>query len=410
MLIWGIRLFLFFVIFNAALDILLRLAGLVEVNMVSIADFFETDMDFKDTPLFEGYPYARRSDPWVHVIDAYRNASEELYGGRETAWVVCHLDGGLCNRMLHSASCFIFAIHHHLALALWWKPMQDGYNPITNEWNHIDAYDDIFQRPPGLEQALLLPQAPSASGAFPACAQDSLASDSMALNFNDPSARVKMLDAAWRVPRGVRCLHVEVGWNMWGAQLVKSAQSSLSSTPFRGVDLDTSFAYLARYLFQPKYQISTAYLEDSFEAGKPIQCEWLLQHRYRWGADRPTPSPQQLQGCGFIHGLTPRLHNATYFVSDFDRRFLPDPAMKPSPVKYCRHRPHCDVDTVHLMYMLGGACKSAVLTEMSIFGDCIAGLGPISRQWKANAFGRCRRKAELYPSENAGDYVHDRVR
>jgi hypothetical protein len=39
MLIWGIRLFLFFVIFNAALDILFRVAWLVKDNIVSIALF-----------------------------------------------------------------------------------------------------------------------------------------------------------------------------------------------------------------------------------------------------------------------------------------------------------------------------------------------------------------------------------
>ncbi len=58
-----------------------------------------------------------------------------------------------------------------------------------------------------------------------------------------------------------------------------------------------------------------------------------------------------------------------------------------------------------MLYLLGTHCERAVLTEMLTFGDYMAGLGPIPKQWKANVYGQCKRKYQLHPDEHAGDYV-----
>lgn len=386
-----------YVIFAGLVVFVAVITFLVHLDLVFITKYWDYDPNYRPI-LFKGYDFSNENDPWIQVFAEYANRANAEHAHAGTKYLVCNLEGGLCNRMLHAISCLLYAIHHDLIVLYSWWYTATQYVPLTNEWVTLDDYDEIFQRPKNLKPFLL-----GRSEHTPECAWNVGTPKSLVYDLEDPIHRKVILNPFFIVPESIQCLHIRPHWNYWGATLIRNVRP-YSKIPMEA-NLDTSFAVLARIMFQPKYKMSPSYLSRNFTLDKPLQCEWLLQHRSRWGFGRGTPSNQQLLQCAEIHGLKTANYNKTYFVSDQDHALLPSEDMKPSPVQYCRRKPHCDVDTVHMLYLLGIHCKKAVLTQMSTFGDCMAGLGPIPKQWKTNSKGTCKRKYELHPDEHAGDFI-----
>jgi hypothetical protein len=357
-----------------------------------------SDVSSYEPMLFQGYEFKDPNDPWIQIFSHYAQRANRNYHNEDQKYLICNLDGGLCNRMLHAISCLIYAIHHETVVLYSWWYSPTIYEPISNEWSHIDDYDEIFQRPKNLKPFLL-----GRSNHTPECAWNRKSENSLYYDLENPTHKSIVLDPFYVIPDSVKCLHFRPHWNYWAATLLFNVRP-YSKIPLEA-NLDTSFAVLARILFQPKYTMSQSYLSPTFSLASPLQCKWLLQHRSRWSYGRGTPSTEHMMDCASFHGLRNEDFNQTFFVSDRDEKFIPSKLMHPSPVQYCRHRPHCDGDTVHMLYLLGTNCERAVLTEMSTFGDCMAGLGPIPKQWKANVYGQCKRKYQLHPDEHAGDYV-----
>ena len=283
---------------------------------------------------------------------------------------------GLSNRMLHSASCLLFAMLTRRTLLLHWPGNEFKWDSHMNEYVGIDPFSAIFQPSPYMVHAT--------------------AQNCQYVDTEDVEVIRWMLHEDPRLLHSdAWCIEFRESWRFWGGMLAHNPHVAYGPP-------SQSFSAIAGRALVPLP--SNASWTNSTAEG----CEWLIQYRDRArGYGRLNPLLPAFIECGRLHGMRPP--KGVWFLSDQDN---PDArALRSPPLAYCRHEPGCDRDTVHLMRYLG-SCKRVLLSDYSTFGQCLAGLSTTTmrEQWVVHAMpdggASCSRKYNLEPSWRLSDFTH----
>ena len=311
---------------------------------------------------------------WDQLMDAHltdRRADRVIL----CKWALDNGDG-LCNRMLHSASCLLLAMLTNRTLLLHWPGNEFEWHGGLDEYMGIEPFGSIFEPSPYVVQPTNLE---------PANCQYMDTEDLAVI------ARLRYEDPR-RLHADAPCIDVRSGWRFWGGMLAHNPHVAYGPA-------STAFSAIAARALVPLPS------NAPWTNGTAEGCEWLIQYRDRArGNGRITPLLPAFLECGRLHGM--RAPEGVWFLSDHQEH--PDArALRSAPLSYCRHEPGCDRDTVHLMRYLR-SCKRVLLSDYSTFGQCFAGISNAQQQWVVHAtrdgVSSCSRKHDLAPSWRLTDF------
>ena len=282
---------------------------------------------------------------------------------------------GLCNRMMHAASCLLLAMLTNRTLLIDWPSSQFKWGDSDNEYTGSDPFDTIFQKTPFIIQS---------SSPRQRC---------QPVDLEDIStlAQLQKTDPALFYP-DADCIQMSQARRFWGGLLTHNHHVSYGPA-------SDAYSTIARRALAP-LPSNLTWTKSTAQG-----CKWLIQYRARardtW---KNIPSFQAFTECGQMHGM----HTAegVWLLTDKDQPAVQE--LKSVPLAYCRHQPGCDRDSVHLMHYLG-TCKRILLSDYSSFGQCVAGLSNIKRQWVVHTMetgtSTCTRKYDTAPSWRMTDFV-----
>lgn len=353
------------------------------------------------SPPFHRWPLEvgthEHSATWDQLLDSH------LKDRRGDRVVLCKWtpenNQGLCNRMLHSASCLLFAMLTRRTLLLHWPGNEFKWDGDMNEFVGIDPFDAIFEPSPYMVQSIESQPNHVVPSIKPKTNHVVLSIESSQQNcrYMDTEDLEVIRWLRREDPRQLHadawCIEIRDSWRFWGGMLAHNPHVSY------GPPSEAFSAVAARALVPLPSNAS-------WTNGTAEGCEWLVQYRDRArGNGRLNPLLPAFLECGRLHGM--RAPKGVWFLSDQDH---PEArALRSAPLAYCRHEPGCDRDTVHLMRYLG-SCKRVLLSDYSTFGQCLAGLSTVKQQWVVHATldggSSCSRKHNLEPSWRLSDFAH----
>ena len=284
-------------------------------------------------------------ESYVHNVHGVGLSSLAL---RRPRWVVAELDpgAGMCNRIAHILSSLAFAMATGRVLLFDWTdvPLQMHADGIEI---FMQAHYDAQFAPAPFNYSYSA--AVSLFGNYHESQRimgDALIED---LRYAD-------LDAVYRAPI------ITIARNdWWAAPLMQN--DLYREYVFENRSSAEVFAELFKFLFRPKETVST------------IPCDWMIQYRTQW--ERPTAPIESFYQC-MGENETAEL------VTDYNR-------------SGCRDSLSCHLQTINTMYTMATSCKRAVLTQMSTFGACIAGLGLMTETYSVAPDGTCHRRPFIDP-------------
>ncbi len=276
-------------------------------------------------------------------------------------WVVAalHPSAGICNRIMHLLSTLSFALATGRVLLFdWVKVDRFTHEDAVEVVAHAD-FLDIF------EDSVLDFSYERAKDQFSAGVS---VEPGRTIGNDDTSflGALSMGDLDVMYPESI----IRIERYDWWAPLLD--MNPLYNGSAHG---NISFAELFKFLLKPK--------NNKHRNGKgSIGCDWMLQQRTRW--DRQTAPIDSFIKCArdssssSSSGMSSPAGLKLLVTTDSAQTHQIVEGMNDENVEIggpvgCRDSIQCDRDAISSMYRLS-ECKSAVLTAMSTFGSCIAGL------------------------------------
>lgn len=331
------------------------------------------ECSYHSTPRDNQLIFMPSDNTWESLLNKYKR--DVFYNPNIKRWVVSNPDVGLgiCNRILHSMSLFLFAIATRRKFYIQWI-RQDAEYITPFEWAGASDYHELF------------------------------VSEFMNNSFSGIENITKSSDCLYERILFSRDLDAEYSDVVrfqagdWFGSLFFS-NPYYRNTIFRGLNLSTGFPFLFRTLFTP--------LNHDIQIKS---CSWLIQYRSIW--PRKTASIDNFVQCALQHGLTPSMYSTTFILTDDPKSMIA--SAKHSTTKHilqkinipqnksCRG-PCGDQASVRVMYEMS-QCQNAVITLGSSFATCPSFLAGVKQLFKVGYLGHCIQQETKYGPVDANAF------
>lgn len=314
------------------------------------------------------------------LLTQYRARRKELMRQGQPRSLVCSPipETGLGNKAMHLVSCVALCVatdrvlylewpeRHASAWTYVWKVISQGedtYSQSTYSSLFKTFFDHVEIPDAGLE-----PQRENNTLRFPFPADDEngiYSKTSDLLRYGNISATMPC-----------HTLYVQ-GWNFWGKAIFENA--FYENTSLASMGAEAFFTFTARALLQPI---------DDYKA--PEDCGWLIHYRVH---RNQVASIADFEECAVAHGFRAQQGTLNLLMSDGDASI---PGFTAFP-RGCRTGYRCDIEAVHQLHG-ASACRRAILTYESSFGQLAASMGNITDAWEVKPDGSCQRRGSTLPN------------